>query len=185
MKTLTKRGMRFAFMTLGFAGLFVAVNAVPGAATSGVGFDSYPKARGYLAHGSLHVNPGADVVVSENIVAKGGSSGWHSHPGGAIVIVKQGQITTYRSVASDRANGDGNAGNFMCVKTTYDAGKAFIETPGEALNAVNTYVNLEFPDDPEKNKTIIWAVFPGVAHPNGSPRTDVSPNPGTCSKYGV
>jgi hypothetical protein len=178
MKRLTKRGMRLGLITVGIAGL-LTVFAVPGAATPGVGFGSDPKARGYLAHGNLRVNPGADVLITENIVARAGSSGWHSHPGGAIVIVKQGQITTYRSVANDDEEGDG--GGFHCVRNVYNAGvggapgDAFIEAPGEALIAKNTFDGV----------TIVWAVFPGLAHPNGLARTDVSPNPGTCSAFGV
>jgi hypothetical protein len=46
MKTLTRRVMRLAVMTVGFAGLFVAVNAVPGAATAPVGLASEVLGRG-------------------------------------------------------------------------------------------------------------------------------------------
>jgi len=46
MKTLTRRVMCLAVMTVGFAGLFVAVNAVPGAATAPVGLASEVLGRG-------------------------------------------------------------------------------------------------------------------------------------------
>lgn len=173
MKRLTKRGMRLGLITVGIAALLVVL-AAPGAATDPFKFKSDPQARGYLAHGSLEVESGGDVVVVKTIVSKGGSSGWHSHPGGAIVILKKGKITTYRSVRSVANNDDEDRGGaFHCVITTYDASaasKAFIEIPGEALNAENI----------GNGEAEIWAVFPGVTHPNGSPRTDVSPNPGTC-----
>ena len=94
--------------------------------------------------------------MSKNVVEVGGYSGWHSHPGGAIVLVQQGEITTYRSVGGH------------CDITTYTAGQSFIERPSDVLNAVNT----------GSIQTIIYATFPGV--PAGAlPRID-KPDPGTC-----
>jgi hypothetical protein len=40
MKTYTRQFMRLAVMSVGLAGLFVALNPVPGAATPPVGFSS-------------------------------------------------------------------------------------------------------------------------------------------------
>ena len=57
--------------------------------------------------------------MAQITVEPGGSSGWHSHPGGAIVVVKQGSLTVYRSLGS------------QCQAVTYGAGQAFIERPGE------------------------------------------------------
>ena len=37
-----------------------------------------------------------DVHVIENVIAPGGSFGWHSHPGPSIVVVKSGTLTLYR-----------------------------------------------------------------------------------------
>jgi hypothetical protein len=112
--------------------------------------------------------------VVRNTVEVGGSSGWHSHPGGAIVLVQQGEITTYRSLGkSDEQEGsrsdDGVSGPFpRCIITRYTQGQSFIERPGEPLNAVNT----------GSIQTIGYVTFPGVPV-GGSPRTD-EPNPGTC-----
>ncbi|MDQ2943621.1 MAG: hypothetical protein M3R21_08140 [Candidatus Dormibacteraeota bacterium] len=50
----------------------------------------------------------------------------------------------------------------------YIAHQAFIERPGEPLNAVNE----------GETDTIIYATFPGVPL-NGSPRTD-EPKPSSC-----
>ena len=36
-----------------------------------------------------------DVQVIENIIAPGGSFGWHSHPGPSLVIVKSGTLSVY------------------------------------------------------------------------------------------
>jgi hypothetical protein len=165
-----RRGLRLAVITVGFTGLFLAVSAVTAVATLGSGFGSTVVARGtYASHGSLRLQTGKDIVVTVNTVQRGGYSGWHSHPGGAIVVVQAGQITTYRSVRNDEDEEEsGSGGGFHCVVTTYTAGHSFIEVPGEALTAVNNGSTI----------TTIYATFPGVPV-NGSPRTDL-PNPGTC-----
>lgn len=178
MNTLTRPGIRPAVISLGFAGLLVALNAIPGAATPPVGFSSTTVGRGtYTGHGSLALKHGLDVVVSKIMVAPGGSSGWHSHPGGAIAIVQQGEITVYSSLGngdeeqgqnqSDK-NRDGRHPN--CVITKYTQGQTFIERIGEVVDAFNT----------GSIDTIVVATFPGVpVGVVGGQRID-QPNPGTC-----
>ncbi len=157
MKRLWKRSTRLAVMTLGFAGLIVAVNAVPGTAISPSGFTATPLARGtYMSDGTLPIKQGLDIVVVLNTVDSHGSSGWHSHPGGAIVVVQSGEITTYQSVGNH------------CVITIHKAHEAFIERPGQPLIAVNNTLS----------QTIIYATFPSVPV-GGSTKTDL-PDPGTC-----
>jgi hypothetical protein len=92
----TKRIVRLAVTTMGLAGLFVAMNTVPGAATPpSVGFTSEPLGRGtYASHGSLALKSGLDIVTARITLTHGGSSGWHSHPGGAIAIVQQAFIAS-------------------------------------------------------------------------------------------
>jgi len=166
MKRLWNRGTRLAVMTLGFAGLIVAVNAVPGVATNpSGGFTSSkpPLAQGtYFGNGTLPIRQGYDVVVSRIFNPVGGSSGWHSHPGGAIAVVGcegtgcQSEITIYRSLGG------------QCVVETYTNGQTFIERPGEVVVAISTGAN----------DAIIYAIFPGVPV-GGSPRIDQD-DPGTC-----
>jgi hypothetical protein len=176
MKTLARRVMRLAVVTLGLAGLFVAFNAVPGAATPPSQLKSETLARGTnVSHESLRLRQGLDIVVLRNTLAPGGLSGWHSHPGGAIVVVQQGEITIYASVAkgddeqgqsqSDQEKGDRFP---QCVITRYTQGQAFVEAPGEVVIGVNS----------GSTDTIIVATFPGVPV-GGLSRTD-QPNPGTC-----
>jgi len=57
----------------------------------------------------------SDVIVQQVTIAPGGSTGWHSHPGPAIVIVKSGSLTLF--------DGDDR----RCRGTTYAADPA---TPG-------------------------------------------------------
>ncbi|HEY3084122.1 MAG TPA: cupin domain-containing protein [Candidatus Dormibacteraeota bacterium] len=152
-----RRVLRWAVLTTGLVGLFVAVSAVPGAATPPVGFTSEILGRGtYMSHGTLPLTQGLDVVVSRITVVPGGSSGWHSHPGGAIAILQQGQLTLYESVGNH------------CDVTTYTAGQTFVERPGDVVNAVNT----------GSTDFVVIATFPGVPV-GGSTRID-QPNPGTC-----
>ena len=94
--------------------------------------------------------------MAQITVNPGGSAGWHSHPGGAIVVVKTGTLTVYTAVGN------------QCDVTTYGAGQAFIERPGEVDQVINTGTI----------PYVLLVTFPRV--PQGdSPRTD-EPDPGTC-----
>jgi quercetin dioxygenase-like cupin family protein len=94
--------------------------------------------------------------MAQITVVPGGSSGWHSHPGGAIVVVQQGSLTVYGSAGS------------QCEIATYSAGQAFVERPGEVDQVINTGTV----------PYTLFVTFPRV--PVGmSARTD-EPNPGTC-----
>lgn len=176
MNTFTRRTGRLAVVTVGLVGLLAAFNAVPGAATPPVGLTSQLLGRGtYMSHGSLRLGQGLDIVTSRITVAPGGSSGWHSHPGGAIVVVQQGELTVYRSLGkgddeqgqsqSDQEKGD----RFPhCVITTYVQGQSFIERAGELDQVVNT----------GSSDYVLVATFPDV--PVGGPSRIDQPNPGTC-----
>jgi quercetin dioxygenase-like cupin family protein len=126
-------------------------------ATPPIALTNVPLARGTNASdGTLPLQNGTDVAMAQITVDLGGSSGWHSHPGGAIVVVRQGSLTVY-----------GSAGT-QCRSTTYSAGQAFIERPGEVLDVVNTGTI----------PYVLFVTFPRV--PQGVlPRTD-EPDPGTC-----
>jgi hypothetical protein len=162
--------MRLGLITAVFGALFIAVSVVPAIATLGSMFAGTTLSTGKLDQGSLRVTSGSYVVTSKNDVGVGGYSGWHSHPGGAIVTVQSGQITTYRVVRNEEAE-DG-AARFRCVVNTYTAGQTFIERPGEPLNAKNL----------GPTATVIYATFPGVPSATpGAQRTDRDkPNPDPC-----
>ena len=119
--------------------------------------DERPLARATnTSDGTIPLKDGTDVAVAQITVSPGGFSGWHSHPGGAIVIVQQGSLTVYASVGG------------QCEIVTYSAGQAFVERPGEVMNVINTGTV----------PYVLYVTFPRV--PLGaSPRTD-EPNPGTC-----
>jgi quercetin dioxygenase-like cupin family protein len=126
-------------------------------ATPPVGLTNLPLARGTdVSDGTLALQVGTDVAMAQITVLPGGSSGWHSHPGGAIIVVKQGSATVNRSIGS------------QCQTTTYGPGHMFIERPGEVDDVVNMGT------DPY----VLFVTFPRVP-PGESPRID-QPDPGTC-----
>lgn len=133
-----------------------AVYAGIALATPSSGLTSVPLARGAdVSAGTIPLQVGTDVAMAQITVVPGGSSGWHSHPGGAIIIVKQGELTVYRALGS------------QCETSTFSAGQAFIERPGEVDQVVNTgtvpYVlYVTFPRVPQGDSARIDEVDPGT-----------------------
>ncbi len=70
----------------------------------------------------LHVKGPSDVLQTLLVFQPGAETGWHTHPGPVVVIVKSGVLTEIHS--------DG------CT-TVHPAGSAFFEVKGEVHNAVN------------------------------------------------
>src|SRR3954451_7569803 len=156
-----KRMIRRALQSVGLAGAVMTVataaTVTPSWATPPDKLLQTPLARGTnTSHGTIPLKFGTDVAMVQITVQPGGSSGWHSHPGGAIIIVAKGTLTVY-SPARHR-----------CRTTTYSAGQAFIERPGEVDDVFNTG-NVPY---------VLYVTFPRVP-PNVAPRTDEL-NPGTC-----
>jgi quercetin dioxygenase-like cupin family protein len=58
----------------------------------------------------------ADFALAKVVIEPGGTTGWHHHPGVALVSVNSGSVTEY----------DKN-----CHKSVYKAGEGFSETNGE------------------------------------------------------
>jgi len=58
----------------------------------------------------------ADFALAKVVIEPGGSTGWHHHPGVALVSVNSGAVTEY----------DKN-----CHKSVFKAGEGFFETNGE------------------------------------------------------
>jgi quercetin dioxygenase-like cupin family protein len=151
-----KRTVRWALLMVGLAGLVAVLTVAPGAATLPSGLTNIPLARGTNMSGNIPLQVGTDVAMAQITVNPAGSSGWHSHPGGAIIVVQTGTLTVYRSLGS------------QCQRTTYSAGQAFIERPGEVNNVINAGTV----------PYVLFVTFPRV--PQGvSARTD-EPDPGTC-----
>jgi quercetin dioxygenase-like cupin family protein len=105
-----------------------------------------------------NVNNAQETVIQQIVIAPGGSTGWHSHPGPVVVLIKSGRMSFY----------DGD--DPTCTVRTYSAGEAFIDSgQGHVHIARNEgSENLE-----------LWATYFDVP-PGGAFRIDV-PNPGNCS----
>ena len=56
-----------------------------------------------------------DLYVVDNVLAPGGTTGWHTHPGPSLIIVKSGTVTNYRVEARG------------CAGVNYPAGTAFTD----------------------------------------------------------
>jgi quercetin dioxygenase-like cupin family protein len=152
-----KRAVRWALVSFGLAGMVTAMTIAPGGATPPSGLTNVLLARGTnTSDGTIPLKAGSDVAIAQITVNPGGVSGWHSHPGGAIVVVREGSLTVYESV------GD------QCQVASYTGGQAFVERPGEVDQVINTGTI----------PYVLLVTFPRV--PQGaSARTD-EPDPGTC-----
>jgi quercetin dioxygenase-like cupin family protein len=111
--------------------------------------------------GSMQVSNAPEagqVVVQEVTIGPGGTTGWHSHPGPVVVVVKQGTLTYTRA--------DGG----VCTATDYSAGTAFVD-PGQGHE--HTAFN-----NGSENLVLIATYF--AVPVGGSPRIDVPVVPAPC-----
>lgn len=144
-------------LALTVLGAVAAVAAGAALATPGSGFiERTVVARGTLGpHFKIKLrdssSPG-DVVVQHFMLAPGGYSGWHLHPGPAVVTITSGDLTLDQAMD--------------CSSTTYSAGQVVVE-PAEHVHQVrNTGAsNLEF-----------WVTFLDI--PVGSPQRIEADDPG-------
>jgi quercetin dioxygenase-like cupin family protein len=104
----------------------------------------------------VHVGSG-QVVMSHIVIGPGGQTGWHSHPGPAIVTIAAGTLTLY----------DGD--DPTCTGRPYAAGEAFVDI---GSGHVHRGRNLGTTD------VELYVTYLGV--PAGtSPRIDAA-DPGNC-----
>ena len=64
----------------------------------------------------ITVNRSEDTVIQQVIIAPAGHTGWHTHPGPVVVLVKSGTLSFY----------DGE--DPTCTARTYSAGEAFVDS---------------------------------------------------------
>lgn len=76
-------------------------------------------------HALVHTNRSSDFVVQDVALAPGGYSGWHTHPGPALVTVRRGTATLYE------------ADDPECTPQVFSAGSAFAESAGHAHTVQN------------------------------------------------
>ena len=100
-----------------------------------------------------------DVVAQEIVIAPGGHTGWHTHPGQAVAIVKSGTLTIY--------DGDDPS----CAPRTYSAGETYID-PG--------YGHVHIGRNEGTVQLEILVTYVDVAAGGGPVRIDAA-DPGNCS----
>lgn len=106
----------------------------------------------------IHVREARQTVIQQIVIGPGGQTGWHSHPGPVVVLVKAGELTLY--------SGDDPS----CTSRTYSAGQAFIDAGQGHLHVAR---NLSLSQNTE-----LWVTYFDV--PPGGPFRIDAPNPGNC-----
>lgn len=115
-----------------------------------------------IKHGGqqvLHMPNARETVVQQILLSPGGQTGWHSHPGPVIVLIKAGSMIFY---AGDDPE---------CGSRTYTAGQSFIDS-GQG------HVHIARNESASENLEL-WAVYLDVPA-GGAFRID-APAPGNCS----
>ncbi|MGH8885697.1 MAG: cupin domain-containing protein [Egibacteraceae bacterium] len=114
------------------AGLTGTAGANPGAGTQSV-----VQAKGALPEPfTIQTKGASEVIFQQVIIQPGGFTGWHTHPGKVLAVVKSGTFTRYLA---------------DCTSQTYTEGQSFIETdqihqgrnndPSVPLELSVTYIN--------------------------------------------
>jgi quercetin dioxygenase-like cupin family protein len=106
----------------------------------------------------IQVREAQETVMQEIVITPGGHTGWHSHPGPVVVLVKSGTLTFY--------SGDDST----CTGRPYSAGQAFIDS-GQG------HVHIARNEGTEN--LVLWATYFDVPV-GGATRVDAT-NPGNCA----
>lgn len=119
MTTKITRNTLLAVLTL--AGTMIPART---ALADPTGLDVVPLAQGFSTQHQVRLQAKGpnDVLQAKLVFQPGGDTGWHTHPGPVIVVVKSGALTETHS------NG--------CV-TVHPAGSVFFESAGEVHRAAN------------------------------------------------
>jgi quercetin dioxygenase-like cupin family protein len=132
--------------------------ATPPAGLAGVVLGSGTTLGGFKIHVDgikVASKDAASFTVVHLTFDPGGSTGWHVHPGPALVIVKTGSVTKYS--ADD------------CTAQTYTAGQAFVENGPTDENMVRNNGSVQA-------ETIVTFI-----NPPGAPIRDDAPPPPDCT----
>ena len=106
----------------------------------------------------IHVREAQDTVMQQIVLGPGGHTGWHSHPGPVVVLVKTGELTLY----------DGE--DPTCTGRTYSSEQAFVD---RGQGHVHIARNLSVIENTE-----LWVTYFDVPVGSG-PRLDAA-DPGNC-----
>jgi quercetin dioxygenase-like cupin family protein len=101
----------------------------------------------------------SDVYVVDTVFSPGDDTGWHSHPGPSLVIVKSGTVTNYEATGS------------TCTSHTYTAGQGFVDAGGNDEHMVRD------------NTTSPAELIAVQILPHGSQRRIDEPAPANCPAH--
>jgi quercetin dioxygenase-like cupin family protein len=73
-------------------------------------------------HAKVKTHGPSDLYVVDNVIDPGGTTGWHSHLGPSLIIVKRGTITNY--LGNDPT----------CTPHTYTVGQGFVDPGGKSVH---------------------------------------------------
>jgi hypothetical protein len=160
-----KHIMALAIVGVAMAGLATVVIATPGAGAVGTimaraAFTDPVDIKVKLRDEGevIHVAHAQDTVMQQIVIAPGGHTGWHSHPGPAIALIKSGELTLYSSEDP------------TCTGRPFGVGQGFVDS---GQGHVHIARNLT------AQPTEVWVTYLDVP-PGASVRLDL-PNPGNCN----
>jgi quercetin dioxygenase-like cupin family protein len=149
------------------AALALSVTTV--GATPGTGATSAILAQGVFDPISTSQTGGLESVIQDVTIAPGGHTGWHSHPGGTVIIVESGTFSFY---------------NDTCALTTVPAGRGVVE-PGLGVQLARNegavplvltviYFDIASPDGPVRADAATPACAAGAGLPTTAAGTGVT-----------
>jgi quercetin dioxygenase-like cupin family protein len=107
----------------------------------------------------IQVSHAGETVLQQIIFEPGGQSGWHSHPGPAIILIKSGSLMFF------------SAEGGTCTSRTYSAGQAVVDS---GQGHVHRAANMSATENAE-----VWVTYFDVPS-DGVFRIDAA-NPANCS----
>jgi quercetin dioxygenase-like cupin family protein len=156
--------LSLALAMMGTGGLAAVLLGTPasgilsGTVVARASFQSPVDVKFKLDEGSqdvIHLPNARETVMQQIVIAPGGQTGWHSHPGPTVVLIKSGALTLF----------DGEAPG--CTPRVYTTGQAFVD---RGQGHVHRAANLSTTENVE-----LWATYFDVP-PGGAFRID-APTP--------
>jgi mannose-6-phosphate isomerase-like protein (cupin superfamily) len=152
---------RKSIVALGF--LSVALLAAPALATLGEGVAGVVQARGTVGEKvKVREADGTEFVTQQITIQPGGNTGWHTHPGAALAIVKSGTLTLTNFREGRQLESARNGSR--CFTQTVSAGESFVD-PGHG----NVHIARNLGTVPVE----VWVTYTGVP-PAGAFRLDAA-----------
>jgi Cupin domain len=110
--------------------LTVALLATPALATLGEGVSGTVLGRGAVSEAVKVREPnGTEFVAQQITIQPGGHTGWHTHPGAALVVVTSGTLTVTNFREGRSGDTDSVRNGPRCLTLAYAAGQSFVD-PG-------------------------------------------------------